>query len=44
MGLLFVVGHGLLIAAASRVAERRPLVHGFQQLWYTGPVAAAHGL
>ena len=48
-GLLFVVVRGLLIAAASPVAEHGLQAHRLQQLWLAGSrragsVAVAHGL
>ena len=43
-GLLFVVGHGLLIAVASLVAEHRLQVRRLQQLWHAGSVVVACGL
>ena len=43
-GLLFVAVRGLLIAAASLVAEHGLQAHGLQQLWLTGSRAQAQQL
>ena len=43
-GPLFVVGHGLLTAVVSLVAEHRPLVCGLQQLQNAGSGVAAYRL
>ena len=43
-GLLFVAVRGLLIVAASLVAEHGLQARGLQQLWHAGSVIVARGL